>query len=281
MRWRSGSSAACMRKATASTQRRSARVRIFPRHRRQPCRRQSGHAAGALRRQRLRRARPLLSRRHPEFAGQAPIPSARARCSPMPRPISAIPTRSTISARLYLDGIGARAGSASRRRAGFGSPRSKGQYQAQALLGAMLFNGEHVPRQAARGLMWLTLAARRGAGADEAWIAELYDSAVQAGDRRRARAGAASISSAGWRRGASSSRRRSARHAPPSIARSIHTGTWSDGFSQPRTCLSMPAVDEPVGGLRRQQQVVDADAVVLLPGAGLIVPERVEARGRR
>ena len=37
--------------------------------------------------------------------------------------------------------------------------------------------------------------------------------------------------------------------------------------------------DEPVGGLRRQQQMVDADAVVLLPGAGLIVPEGVEAGG--
>ena len=38
-------------------------------------------------------------------------------------------------------------------------------------------------------------------------------------------------------------------------------------------------IDEPVGGLRRQQHVVDADAVVLGPGAGLIVPERVEAAG--
>ena len=26
------------------------------------------------------------------------------------------------------------------------------------MLGAMLFEGDHVPRQAARGLMWLTLA---------------------------------------------------------------------------------------------------------------------------
>ena len=33
---------------------------------------------------------------------------------------------------------------------------------------------------------------------------------------------------------------------------------------------------QPVGGLRRQQQVVDADAPVLLPGARLVVPERVE-----
>ena len=35
---------------------------------------------------------------------------------------------------------------------------------------------------------------------------------------------------------------------------------------------------QPVGGLRRQQQMVDADAVVLLPGAGLIVPEGVVLR---
>src|SRR5579871_3058947 len=34
---------------------------------------------------------------------------------------------------------------------------------------------------------------------------------------------------------------------------------------------------EPVGGERRQEHVVDADAVVLLPGAGLIVPEGVVA----
>src|SRR6185436_12951532 len=36
---------------------------------------------------------------------------------------------------------------------------NKGQTQAQAVLGRMLFKGEHnVPRQPARGLMWLALA---------------------------------------------------------------------------------------------------------------------------
>ena len=55
------------------------------------------------------------------------------------------------------------------------------------------------------------------------------------------------------------------------------TGTWSDGLSQARVWRSIAGA-EPVGGLRRQQQVVDADAVVLLPGAGLIVPEGVDAR---
>src|SRR6185437_362180 len=34
---------------------------------------------------------------------------------------------------------------------------------------------------------------------------------------------------------------------------------------------------KPVGGLGRQDEVVDTDAVVLLPGARLVVPESVEA----
>jgi TPR repeat protein len=55
---------------------------------------------------------------------------------------------------------------------------NKGQYQAQAILGAMLFKGETVPRQAARGLMWLTLA-RDAASAQEPWITELHAAASQ------------------------------------------------------------------------------------------------------
>src|SRR6476659_4651456 len=46
-----------------------------------------------------------------------------------------------------------------------------GQPQAQAMLGQMLFNGDQLPRQAARGLMWLTLA-RDSAGAGGNWIRE-------------------------------------------------------------------------------------------------------------
>ena len=38
-------------------------------------------------------------------------------------------------------------------------------------------------------------------------------------------------------------------------------------------------IDQPVGGLRRQQHVIDADAVILGPGAGLVVPEGVEVGG--
>ncbi len=69
-----------------------------------------------------------------------------------------------------------------------GLAAQKGQHQAQALLGQMLFNGDRLPRQPARGLMFLTLA-REGAGADEAWIKESYNRAfAQASDDDRAMA---------------------------------------------------------------------------------------------
>jgi hypothetical protein len=70
------------------------------------------------------------------------------------------------------------------------SAANKGQYQAQALLGRMLFRGEAgIPRQPARGLMWLTLA-RSNAAPSEGWIVESYDLALkQATDEDRALAG--------------------------------------------------------------------------------------------
>lgn len=67
-----------------------------------------------------------------------------------------------------------------------GLAAKKGQYRAQALLGGMLFKGDGIPRQAARGLFWLTLA-RDGAGSSEAWINDSYASAfAQATDGDRA-----------------------------------------------------------------------------------------------
>jgi TPR repeat protein len=79
--------------------------------------------------------------------------------------------------RMYLDGNG-----------GLKEPKQaarwlslaarKGQYQAQAVLGGMLFKGEYTPRQAARGLMWLTLA-RDSASPRETWIVELYTAAMK------------------------------------------------------------------------------------------------------
>ncbi|HSP49534.1 MAG TPA: tetratricopeptide repeat protein [Pseudolabrys sp.] len=84
-------------------------------------------------------------------------------------------------ARLYLDGVGAPHDPRQAAR-WFGLSAQKGQCQSQAMLGAMLFAGDQVPRQAARGLMWLTLAkdnAKDGVATDQAWINRLYDSAFQ------------------------------------------------------------------------------------------------------
>ncbi|MGE3145387.1 MAG: tetratricopeptide repeat protein [Pseudorhodoplanes sp.] len=87
-------------------------------------------------------------------------------------------------ARLYLDGTGTER-----------DPRqavrwlilaaNKGLPRAQAVLGNVLFKGEATPRQAARGLMWLTLA-RDNARAEDTWIAEMHDAAFrQASDDER------------------------------------------------------------------------------------------------
>jgi TPR repeat protein len=65
---------------------------------------------------------------------------------------------------------------------------NKGHYKAQAVLGRILFHGEHGLRQRASGLMWLTVACD-GPGAKESWIAELREQAFkQASDDERAMA---------------------------------------------------------------------------------------------
>lgn len=55
----------------------------------------------------------------------------------------------------------------------FGLAAEKGHAGAQALLGHLLFQGDGVPRQRARGLMWLSLADNQAKGPDGAWIHEL------------------------------------------------------------------------------------------------------------
>ena len=65
---------------------------------------------------------------------------------------------------------------------------TKGQCRAEVALGDMLFQGQVVPRQAARGLMWLILG-RDCAAADETWVKPVYDSAFKrASDDERATA---------------------------------------------------------------------------------------------
>ena len=91
-------------------------------------------------------------------------------------------------ARMYLDGVGTQRDPKYAAR-WLSQAAQKGQYQAQALLGQMLFNGDLLPKQSARGLMWLTLA-RDNAGPDEIWINEVYTGALKrATEDERAMAG--------------------------------------------------------------------------------------------
>lgn len=91
-------------------------------------------------------------------------------------------------ARMYLDGVGSQRDPKYAAR-WLAQAAQKGQFQAQALLGQMLFNGDLLPKQSARGLMWLTLA-RDNAGPDEIWINEVYTSALKrASEDDRAMAG--------------------------------------------------------------------------------------------
>ena len=85
--------------------------------------------------------------------------------------------------RLYLSGRGAARDPRQAAR-WFGLAANKGHNPAQALLGSMLFKGDQVPRQAALGLMWLTLAS--DAATPDKWIRDLHDAAFkQATDDER------------------------------------------------------------------------------------------------
>ena len=91
-------------------------------------------------------------------------------------------------ARLYLKSAGSSRDDFRYGARWLGLAAQKGQHQAQAMLGQMLFNGDQLPRQAARGLMWLTLA-RDSATPDELWIKESYNKAIaKASDDDRAMA---------------------------------------------------------------------------------------------
>ena len=85
--------------------------------------------------------------------------------------------------RLYLEGTPSEPHQAAR---WFQLAAIKGDCRAEAALGDMLFQGKRIPRQAARGLMWLTLS-KDCAGPEETWIKPLADSAFhRASDDDRA-----------------------------------------------------------------------------------------------
>jgi TPR repeat protein len=79
--------------------------------------------------------------------------------------------------RMYLDGNG---GPQEPKQAArwLSLAAGNGQYEAQALLGELLLNGEHLPRRTARGLMYLILACD-GAPRGESWIRDRCELALK------------------------------------------------------------------------------------------------------
>lgn len=78
--------------------------------------------------------------------------------------------------RLYLRGEGAPKDSITAAR-WLQLSAEKDDHRAQALLGEMLFKGDGVARQPARGLFWL-IVAKDGAGVNETWINDMYTTAL-------------------------------------------------------------------------------------------------------
>ncbi len=77
-------------------------------------------------------------------------------------------------ARMYMDGAAGLARNNMRAARWLALAADKGHHPAQALLGHLLFLGEGVPRQRARGLMWLTIARNGAQGAKDEWIRDLH-----------------------------------------------------------------------------------------------------------
>ena len=91
-------------------------------------------------------------------------------------------------ARLYLDGTGVEPDPRQAAR-WFNLAAEKGHAPAQALLGQLLINGQGVPVQRSRGLMWLSLARDAAQGRKDDWIVALHEKAwAQASETDRGEA---------------------------------------------------------------------------------------------
>jgi exopolysaccharide production negative regulator len=78
-------------------------------------------------------------------------------------------------ARLYMDGAGGLTKDNRQAARWLYLAAEKGHVESQALLGHLLFSGNGVAVQRARGLMWLTLAREGANGKGQAWVKALYD----------------------------------------------------------------------------------------------------------
>jgi TPR repeat protein len=83
-------------------------------------------------------------------------------------------------ARLYMDGAAGLAKDSRQAARWFNLAAEKGHVESQALLGHLLFAGDGVQPQRARGLMWLTLAREGASGKAQAWVDALYQQDMKA-----------------------------------------------------------------------------------------------------
>jgi hypothetical protein len=77
-------------------------------------------------------------------------------------------------ARMYMDGSAGLTKNNMRAARWLALAAEKRHHPAQALLGHLLFVGDGVPRQRARGLMWLTIAKNAAQGPKDEWMIDLY-----------------------------------------------------------------------------------------------------------
>src|SRR5579872_1003328 len=78
-------------------------------------------------------------------------------------------------ARMYMDGTGGIEKNNMRAARWLSLAAEKHHRPAQAVLGHLLFVGDGLPRQRARGLMWLTIAKNAARGAKDQWMIDLYN----------------------------------------------------------------------------------------------------------
>ena len=102
-------------------------------------------------------------------------------------------------ARMFINGQGGLERDKLRAAKWLGLAAEKGHHGAQALLGHMLFHGDGVPRQAARGLMWLTIAYASAKGPKDAWIHDFAAKDVAAATDGERDAASAFLSARGRR----------------------------------------------------------------------------------
>jgi len=83
-------------------------------------------------------------------------------------------------ARLYLDGAPGVPRNHMQAARWLNLAAEKNHVESQALLGQLLFSGDGVPAQRARGLMWMTLAREGAGGKTQDWIRAQYEQAIHA-----------------------------------------------------------------------------------------------------